>query len=1281
MTRKMKDNEAEDSKARLMAMIHRKEMAFVDKMGKGKLKKENDMKGKRGIKLLGIGILIGAMVLGSTPQTLASYIDEVTLATKFTKEIAYVSYEIRDDNSGGLRGNSNGVADDGETFALTVNLTARYSEYKDISAELISLNEYAAVAEEGGERAGAVSAYPDITHIKSFTYSEEANRTPFKVAVADNIPNGSSLSFKLSVSGTRIENSLLDDSSEITETFSVGFALPIMRIGLKGGDSQFGRPGTPASSPLEVMLTLGDVENWKLSGDWDTSSCQGRRVIFEVVEGNCTLSAYVATTNADGEASVEVTSLGALSGGQQVAKSVIEVRVDGNDPLSHRRERFTLYAHEFDISFKKVWDMQEALYNDLNYYETTGFLKDDDIRPYHITYEDLNNDGEEEIAIPIYLIKGFLTTVAIIKYVDNDYVLTGNLDTFKFPELYEVGAWAPGLYALDNAGGIFQSQFSGTDNLDDAVRMVRKANLNGFSHYKEIKTANVDADHHEEILALRDVGLNLKGDQLIYVLDENFDVQQALNVGDLSSGAAQEVVPDMVIGDIDNDGMNEIVISRGVSYPNRMIYFKYEDMRFVRRIIEVSGASVFPALRGIVADLDGDGEEEFMGCTYFPVNVDGGYLPVNSLFTAKMSRDGARLESDWRFSLNNMYSSNNQPAASYSHLSGEALRVATLPNLLGDRPVVFADVYRSYGVGEAKNAESPARVYMFSSVDGELVPIHALDIDQASSVSDVVIGDFNKNGLTDIMVRVEGFSSDDYSANNRNVLIYEEEAKIPPEAPSDLAGEVEIDKVTLSWKDNSINEDGFKIYRTEHKEGIVNADVIATVVRDVTTYSDENVAPGYIYIYKVCAFNKDGDSGYSNPLTIDVSSGSIPPPELALGQVLVLSDPEATEPDVFDPAETVTAVEGSIINCRLALSPSNSPLQYEYTVNGLPAGATFDTETLTFDWGSAQIGGYEITFTVREAVSPDSSFTTAPLIIYIKPPFHPCDVNKSGRVTPLDALELIAFLNNYGSGKPAGYGGNGVTDNPKTIFYDVTANNGGIKDGITPLDILYVISEINRLSGLGGSGEGEGPSLQLEDNAVLDVSIKSLKAVNSNITEFYANSEKAFYIDYDNDNLISREDYNAYIAEVFPELNARQEMMLKYKFVLIPSKLLYGENILKMERVRLSDGKTYGDEYFVRDYTANKWVSVKSSSLHCGENVLKVERAGTSTIDYFIKDSNANTWLKLKPYRWTRRWWRWTWSGTTSPEQQFNTLKKYWRWWWYRRYFWNWFNAYLNNVR
>jgi len=80
-----------------------------------------------------------------------------------------------------------------------------------------------------------------------------------------------------------------------------------------------------------------------------------------------------------------------------------------------------------------------------------------------------------------------------------------------------------------------------------------------------------------------------------------------------------------------------------------------------------------------------------------------------------------------------------------------------------------------------------------------------------------------------------------------------------PNAPYWInASNQSTNSITLNWKDQSTNEDGFKLYRSSELSGTYSE--IATVTANVTTYTDNSLSPGTTYFYKLQAFNDIGSS-------------------------------------------------------------------------------------------------------------------------------------------------------------------------------------------------------------------------------------------------------------------------------------------------------------------------------------------------------------------------------------------------------------------------------------
>jgi hypothetical protein len=83
-----------------------------------------------------------------------------------------------------------------------------------------------------------------------------------------------------------------------------------------------------------------------------------------------------------------------------------------------------------------------------------------------------------------------------------------------------------------------------------------------------------------------------------------------------------------------------------------------------------------------------------------------------------------------------------------------------------------------------------------------------------------------------------------------------------PVAPSDLvATAISSSQIDLVWRDNSSNEDGFKIERSTNGTTFTQ---IATVGTGVKSYSNTGLAANTWYYYRVRAYNAAGNSAYSN---------------------------------------------------------------------------------------------------------------------------------------------------------------------------------------------------------------------------------------------------------------------------------------------------------------------------------------------------------------------------------------------------------------------------------
>jgi hypothetical protein len=113
-------------------------------------------------------------------------------------------------------------------------------------------------------------------------------------------------------------------------------------------------------------------------------------------------------------------------------------------------------------------------------------------------------------------------------------------------------------------------------------------------------------------------------------------------------------------------------------------------------------------------------------------------------------------------------------------------------------------------------------------------------------------------------IHVIGFNCSEELVNWCQVTYCDSIRPSIPEGPTGLAAAVvSTDQIDLDWTDNSDVEDGFSI---EQKSGEDYAE-IATVDKDITSFSVTGLSENTAYTFRVRAFNISGFSGYSNEVS------------------------------------------------------------------------------------------------------------------------------------------------------------------------------------------------------------------------------------------------------------------------------------------------------------------------------------------------------------------------------------------------------------------------------
>jgi len=172
-------------------------------------------------------------------------------------------------------------------------------------------------------------------------------------------------------------------------------------------------------------------------------------------------------------------------------------------------------------------------------------------------------------------------------------------------------------------------------------------------------------------------------------------------------------------------------------------------------------------------------------------------------------------------------------------------------------------------------------------------------------------------------------------------------------------------QLTLTWTDNSSNENGFKI---ERKLGLTGTFTeIAIVGANVSTYSDNGLTDGITYCYQVRAYNGAGDSPYTNEDCNTTSLADIIPPNISAVRVNPIGYYSATITwTTNEPADSqieygVTPAYGSFTSLDSSLTTGHGQ-----TVNSLSPSTLYYYRVLSKDGSSNLATGSQAIFTTPD---------------------------------------------------------------------------------------------------------------------------------------------------------------------------------------------------------------------------------------------------------------------------------------------------------------------------
>lgn len=206
----------------------------------------------------------------------------------------------------------------------------------------------------------------------------------------------------------------------------------------------------------------------------------------------------------------------------------------------------------------------------------------------------------------------------------------------------------------------------------------------------------------------------------------------------------------------------------------------------------------------------------------------------------------------------------------------------------------------------------------------------------------------------------------------------------PPAAPAETAAAgVSATRIRVTWRDNSANEDGFRV---ERRLGGGQWTTAGTVERNVTSFVDTGLASGDVCEYRVLAFNALGDSDYGpiaggQTLEVTLWQGAI---EIEDGQTAAV-DFGSIRLGLPGPTRTFTLRNNAAT--AVGLSGFSAPAGFTI-VQAPPASLNagdFATFALRLETGSLGLRGGSVSFGIDGQVPTQFDFPVSGMVVNAPP--------------------------------------------------------------------------------------------------------------------------------------------------------------------------------------------------------------------------------------------------------------------------------------------------------